>query len=476
MPAVPLRIQETDKQLERLLYQYREEGNPIGVDFRKMVYWLSSPDRFTHLIHPYPAKLLMHIPYFFLANELLSKPGDTVLDPFSGSGTVLLESLLLERNALGVDPNPMARLIAKVKTRPLTVDKLRNVFAQLMDMIPSVPTSEPPNVVNLEYWFYPHVIKQLHCVMEAIKAVNDPDFRDFFLVCFSNCVRRVSLADPRLAVPVRLRGNQYPEGHWLHEKTNALLRRLKRINVVKIFCNITDVNLRRIARLVNLPQEYHVDVVCSDARNLIYESFHDGRSRGNIPDNSVDLVITSPPYVGAQKYVRSVSLSLGWLELCSVSELTKYRVATIGRDQYRRHEYEEPVVTEIKPADELLYEIRATNPLRAHIAANYLVEMRHAILEISRVLKPSRYMVLVLGNNHICGYEFRTSEYLKLITEQIGFSLELCLIDDIRSRGLMTKRNKTSGVISREWVMLFRKEEDNGKPRARVATKDKNAK
>ena len=107
--------------LRALVLRYRNQHKPITVNFRRIVPALNSSDRFTHLIHPYPAKLLVHIPFFFLANDLLSKPGDTVLDPFCGSGTVLFEAQLANRLAYGADANPLARLIARVKTTPLNV-------------------------------------------------------------------------------------------------------------------------------------------------------------------------------------------------------------------------------------------------------------------------------------------------------------------------------------------------------------------
>ena len=66
--------------------------------------------------------------------------------------------------------------------------------------------------------------------------------------------------------------------------------------------------------------------------------------------------------------------------------------------------------------------------------------------------------MLVAANNQICGHEFRTQHYLRLIAEETGFRTILRLVDDIRSRGLMTKRNKTASVITREWVLVFAKE------------------
>jgi len=84
--------------------------------------------------------------------------------------------------------------------------------------------------------------------------------------------------------------------------------------------------------------------------------------------------------------------------------------------------------------------------------------MREALKEIMRVLKPGGYLVLVMGNNHICGMEFKTHSYLKDILSQLGMNNILQLIDDIRSRGLMKKRNKTASIITREWVSVYRKD------------------
>jgi ubiquinone/menaquinone biosynthesis C-methylase UbiE len=98
-----------------------------------------------------------------------------------------------------------------------------------------------------------------------------------------------------------------------------------------------------------------------------------------------------------------------------------------------------------------------TNPVRAAISANYLLEMTEALAEAFRVLRPGGHMVLVVGNNEVCGEEFRTATYMQEICLRIGFALKLALIDTIKSRGLMTKRNKTASMITREWVLLLEK-------------------
>ena len=119
-------------------------------------------------------------------------------------------------------------------------------------------TAEPanrPDVVNLDYWFHPHVIRQLSRLRQAIAACHDRDARLFLLVCLSVCVRKVSLADPRLSVPVRLRQDQYGTSHSLHEPTKKRLRRLRHIDALTVFRSIVEANSRRMSQFCDLLDE-----------------------------------------------------------------------------------------------------------------------------------------------------------------------------------------------------------------------------
>ena len=448
----------TAASLEALVHRYQRRRRPIAVNFRSLLPELNSPDRFTHLIHPYPAKLLVHIPHFFLANDLLSAPGDLVLDPFCGSGTVLLEAQLAGRRTCGADANPLARLIARVKTTRLNTDAAKESLAAVLDKLPARPTGPSPDVVNLDHWYYPSTARQLQCLHEAILRITNLQIRDFLLVCFSVCVRKVSLADPRLSVPVRLRVDQYPKNHPLHATTGARLRGLPHLRVSQVFANIAQSNILRFERLnASAPRNPDAEVLCSDARHLVNEYSLNGSRGTPLNDESVQLILTSPPYPGAQKYIRSSSLSLGWLRLCPTSELRAYKGRTIGREEFTRLESEQVPATNISEADRLIAKIRKQSPIRATIAATYLIEMRSAFQEMYRVLKPNGHIVMVVANNRIAGRDFRTVDYLRTIAERCGLSLTACFIDAIRSRGLMTKRNHTASIITREWILILAK-------------------
>lgn len=444
-------IENTEDSLLRLIKRYNQSNRAIQVDFRKLVTTPSNTDRATHLLHPYPAKLLTHIPFFFLANNVLSKTSDTILDPFSGSGTVVLESILSGRKAICADSNPFARLLSRVKTQSIPKAKLESASSRLKERIRKNSFKEDiclPDVVNLSHWFFPHVTRQLVSIREAIASTRQEDIRDFFWICFSNCARKVSLADPRLSVPVRLKEGQYPKGHFLRDKTDAKLRQLKRINVSKVFSDILDQNIKRLAILENIENYSYIDMY-QDARELIQE--------GNKIEGQVQLIITSPPYPGAQKYVRSSSLSLGWLDLCKSSELMQLKRNCIGREEFRKSEVAQQVTTKNPSANRQLEKLRKINPIRATIAGTYLNEMELAIKEMYRCLRPGGFLVLVSANSTLAGMNFHTERYLRKIAEEVGLSTKLRLIDDIQSRGLMTKRNKTASMITREWVTLLEK-------------------
>jgi hypothetical protein len=439
--------QETYQGLVR---RFRRSGT-VRVDFREPRFAPTEAGRLTHDVHPYPAKLLRHIPGFFLRVADIAPPSATVLDPFCGSGTVLLEAQLNGHTSLGFDVNPLARLIARVKTTPIS----RRVLEDSMDRLArralrkkEEAEDASPEVVNLHHWFYPHTIRDLSKLRRAISETRNESCRDFFWTCFSVCVRRVSLADPRISVPVRLRPDQYDRSHWLSEPTRQRLRQLRHINVWKEFASIVKHNTARMEKLGSERTSRPANVFAHDIR--VAPPHKIARPL------SLDTIITSPPYLGAQKYIRASSLSLNWLGLCEPAGLGDLHSASIGREHIRDGDTGD--WSAIQPyTARLVRKACGPNKRRERVALAYLADMCQALESCERLLKEGGALVLVVGPNTLCGHAFDTPRILEHMAHRTGLTTELRLRDAIRSRGLMTRRNTTAGSIDTETVLVLRK-------------------
>ena len=444
---------DTSESLGGLEAEYRKRGRALPINFREIVPWIpyNSP-RYTHLLHSYPAKVIPHIPHFFLSAKALAKPDSIVLDPFSGSGTVALEACLAGLDAVASDSNPLARLLTKVKTSPISPRRLDQGIRNLKQLVAVSRSVTVPEVVNLEYWFTPQAIKQLARISAAIKRIKEPDLRALAQIAFSSCVRKSSLTDPRISVPVRLNPERYDLGNELRVEALRHLQRIRELDVPALFFS----TLEDYANQVRTLWEHRTRF------GRVDDIYHDSLDRGGYSlarrsAESVDMIITSPPYLGAQKYIRASSLSLNWLELASASQLREVEDLSIGREHFRKASCAEPLLYGDPSADRLIAEVHQQNPLRARIAAKYLHEMRE-VLEIShRLLRRNGSLILVSGCNSLCGRPFNTTRFLMNTCRTIGFKVRLELSDTIKSRGLMTRRNHTAGLIPTESVVLFSK-------------------
>lgn len=442
--APPLPESEAEDIYGALLEAYRTTG-PVEVDFRALVPNVARAERATHAMHPYPAKVLRHIPALFAAAPQLSGAGGQLLDPFCGSGTVLVEAQLAGRMATGLDTNPLARLAASVKTTPLeSGGLLRSLDGVLSSAGPSRPLGQAA-ARRLKYWFHPHALREIEMLRSAIEHINETAVRSFLELSLSATARAVSLADPRIAVPVRLRSDQYEAGHRLRDSTVRRLSMLRHTEARAVFATIARDNIRRVASLsTELPPARVLD---GDARDLA----------ASLTAESVDCVITSPPYLGAQKYIRACSLSLLALGLGEDGDLRPLIARSVGREHFRKSEVAQGLSSGVPAADEIVERCRETNPLRAHLAAVYLREMREALVGIAVALRPGGHLVLVAGPNQLVGEAFATPNYLTTIAVEQGLVVKLVVLDTIRSRGLMTRRNRSASVISHETVTVLSK-------------------
>ena len=438
---------------EEYVRKYQETGQPVSVNFRELVPLLNNKERYTHLIHSYPAKLLSNIPYYFLQSEEYCPHDGIVLDPFCGTGTVLLEAALSGRQAWGADANPLAVLISKVKTTYISKEILLKSLSAVLNR--AERSREMPRMSSMiEGWFSDSTVTQLFRLQQSIGKIRNESQKFFFLLCLSNLIRKVSYADPTIAVPVHLNPNRFAEGSERRKTATFRLETLKAVDVYDKFEGICRLNIERVNSLKGVKTINTAEVVSNDARHLTRHLSEEEV----IPDNAVDLILTSPPYAGAQKYIRASRLNLYWLEMTDAAEIRTIDGKNIGREDYHKKEYGKKYTTGIAEADKVLEELYSRGKKeRACIVGNYLNEMQAALDESYRVLKPGGHMVIIIGNNTVCGLSFDTQDYLTSYLQSKGMQLKFKLIDDIKSYGLMTKRNKTANTITSEWVLVLQK-------------------
>ena len=439
----------TEQHLSEYKRIYRDTAGPVEVNFRELVPELNVRERYTHFIHSYPAKLLAHIPYYFLQSDLICPFTGKVLDPFCGTGTVALESILSGRDCYNADANPLARLIAQVKTTYIPEEVLLKNLEWVIAKAKHYSENENSKDELVDRWFSVSTLRQLDAIESAIGSLKDDIVKKFFQVSFSSVVKKVSFADPTISVPVKLNPERF-QGER-KSATEFRLKTLQDVDVFEVFESTSKLNIVRVGKLKDIRS--CSDIISADARTLTakLDSFE------MLADSSVDLVLTSPPYAGAQKYIRSSWLNLFWLGTKESEEIRKLNSKNIGREDYHKSDIYK-VETGIEAADKVIAELYDSGKKeRSFIVGNYLLEMQCALIESIRVLRPGGKMVIVIGNNTVCGRPFDTQEYITTYLESKGLKTMFKLIDDIKSCGLMTKRNKTASRITREWVLVFEK-------------------
>jgi len=462
-----------DALINEFVVQYERTGRSQRVDFRGLCahwQWAKRSDVYTHFLHRYPAKLIPYIPIFFLSSSLASDD-DIILDPFAGTGTVGLESithLVHPRSCQLVEINPLARLISSAKTTPIDPVLLRKQLADLsrsMREYDKEPTI--PQFPGIDFWFRQKAQKGLAQVRDCIENLEaDVPEKDFFWACYSSIIRDMSRADPKIAPPVRLSAKKFPGMQKAMVKRKLAQKR--RFEAPTRFRKTVKRNIERMQGLWDVlgrtESSKTAQVVGNDARHLTRTSYI-GKGHLNttqsrpLMDNSVGMVITSPPYINAQKYTRTTKFELWWLGLVeeSAEALSNFDRQLIGTERVPYDEYTEITPVGNTTADALLRWIFDIEPLRAGIVSKYFNDMRLALREIKRVLRPEGYCILVVGNNAVFKQVIPNNQILAEIAQEEGFALEAMLVDKIRSRGLITKRHETASMIADEWIILLRK-------------------
>ena len=374
-------------------------------------------DYLTHGLHPYPAKFIPQIPNALI--QELSSVGDTIVDPFCGSGTTLLEALQLKRNALGIDANPLAVMISRAKTTPLTDAEFEEVAAHQDACEALLLEAESRNISLFgaggsfsstawrperkvcEFWFLPHVVDELAELRRLIDQVRHEAARILCQSAFAAIIVAVSKQD----------------------SDTRYVRREKKVgfgDTVRRYLGQLMASLTAVREMTDLLEErFRCRVV---EANIL-----DGPETG-----AFDLVVTSPPYPNAYSYHLYHRTRLLWLG----RDPSQFKELEIG--SHRKYS--------------------AKGPGRA-TPDTFLREFRQIFAWLQSRLREGRYACFVIGNSTIAGKSVDNASLLCAAGEAEGFEQVACMERNIPSK--KKSFNPKIGKIRTEKILVLRKGRNN---------------
>ena len=389
----------------------------------------------THGYHRYPAKFIPQLAARLI--EDYSRPGNTVLDPFMGSGTALVEAKRLGRPSVGVDINPVAHLIASAKVCVFEPNMLNRAVACVEERLMSCEQFPLHEVWHerLRYWFREDVLCALSRIQHAFETLDD-SVQPFFRCALSHTLKPVSWWHDRSVKPVRKLEKPIPD------PTQVFFRHVRRM----ARGNREYWTLLQRAGTLDTPVHCH----CADARFL------------PVPDQSVDLIVTSPPYVTSYEYADLHQLSALWFQM--TTDLREFRQGFIGRS----NGVHEPVGNLHSPlAEAIVGRLCEVNPRKAREVALYFAEMYACFTEWRRVVRSGGHVCIVIGNTHLSGVEVQNAQVFAEQLATLGFALERVILREIPSKILPRTRDKQTGKFTKtddadylayptEYIIVFR--------------------
>ena len=405
----------------------------------------------THGFHKYPAKFIPDIPRWAIEKYLNGEKGQTILDPFCGSGTTLVEGVLAGHNVIGIDVDPLSLWISKVKTTRLDMAHLVGISAWLIKGIKTgTKGGFKPECETIGHWFSADAIAKLSILRDLINEIPDKfgknrktkDIQDLLMICFSSIIRRVSNAD-----------NESQKTYVSHTKT----KQPEQVN--DLFLSQLEMFTRRIAHFsasVN-PKLRKKYVLSSSAASL----------EKSLEGEKIDLAITSPPYIKAIDYIYNQMVELfwvgDWFEMQTQEKQNSQKGKYIGNKSMGKSEfadytpYENPLG--INGLDEKLQQVFDTDQKNGHrhsyVAFKYFSDMEKHFYQIKRCLQKETHYVVVVGDSSVSGVYFETADFIMQIAQRNGFTNINQWGYKIKNRYMRFDRKGRGGIIKIDRVLDF---------------------
>jgi len=393
-------------------------------------------------IHPFPARMAPEVALAAIPEG--SKPL-RILDPMMGSGTVIALARKRGHRAVGLDIDPLAVLISSVWTTPIgrrqVVQMANRVLLEARRIFSKTKTKNayPRNADRetrkfVAYWFDGYSRRQLASLASTISRVNDDTIRNALWCGFSRLII-TKQSGSSLAMDL---SHSRPHRAFERAPVKPLNKFLQMVKRVVDNCIESTTRSRGPAPQLSI----------GDARKL------------PISDGSIDVVLTSPPYLNAIDYIRCSKFTLVWMGY-GISELRKLRASSIGSESrgptpLDRQEFED-IIVRMKLRGRL-------RPRENGILKRYLYDMLLSLREASRVLRVTGRAVYVVGENTLRGNYIPNSIAISEIAQLCGLNLRSRLVRTLPADrrylpppALVFKRTAFGARMRREVVLCFDK-------------------
>lgn len=410
-----------------------------------------------HAFFNYPAMMVPQVQGALLDLWIASDPHHRlILDPFAGSGTVMTEAMMRGLDFRGVDINPLAILLLKVKARPLAGPTLANALTKVLAAVDGDKRTSKLDFRGREKWFNDSVAVQLTRLHRGIAALPGRDVRRFFWVCLAATVRRVS--------------NSRTSTFKLHTySTDVLDSRV--IDTLKEFKEVATENIAHAVAQRQALIDSELLTSSGHYKGLISHQLVDVRSiKSRTATPGADLLMTSPPYGDNRTtvpYGQYAFLPLKWIDPADLDGGD--RLVDLIENPYRTDVASlggrpgAEMVDQLVELGERSDSVREVSKLLKDVPGDglrrfgaFVCDLDEAMRKINTQLRPGAFQFWTLGERSIASHRIPTTRIVAELATAQGCTEVVTLTRSIpNGRKRMAIRNDSGSTIRSETILVM---------------------
>lgn len=378
----------------------------------------------------YPARSVFLVPRAILFSK--SSTQRNVLDPFMGSGTTAVETVVSGNIPYGVEMDPFARKIAEVSSSVFTEDdlhELEKVFFTLRDNWVTYDPVEEPDLIGISRWFKPQDYIELRKLKACIDTLTPERFKDFMLIVYADCIKPVSKMERQSTKP------------YISSKYEKVTK--------------------SVADSFEYSFKAHYKPICEMSKKMNYtpqEKIHwlgNNATNFEAVDPIIDLAITSPPYINAFDYTQCIKVESAMCGLLNNAAVRELRSVQVGHTSRRKNSVTDKVAEIFKSYYDALC-VKDSNS--ADTCLSYFNDICSNLQCVYKALKPGGEYHMIIGDSRIKDIDIPTHEIIaKIATDVVGYDWFGSYRYSIKDHRTSIPRDKDTSKIQYEFVIMLRK-------------------